>query len=264
MSVTPWAMRRVILDQAFRSGVGHIGSALAVADIVGALYAKVLNVPAPDDPLRDRFVLAKGHAALALYAALTLTGRLTQSDLETYCSDDSLLGVHPQHSLPYIDFTTGSLGMGLSIATGCALASRMQKSSRRSVALLSDAECNEGAVWEAAMFAAHHRLDSLIAIVDMDGQQALGHTVDVLDLEPMNRRWQAFGWDTIEIDGHSESSLLQAVSDSDLRPGRPHVILARTVFGSGVTFMEGQIKWHYSPLSTDEHAEALRSIEALR
>lgn len=261
--VTSRAIRRVILDQAYRAGVGHIGSALAVADLLRTLYGKVLHVPDPSDPDRDRFVLGKGHAALALYAALNLTGRLTSAELDSYCGDESRLGVHPQHSLPYVDFTTGSLGMSLSFAAGCALAARIQGSGRRVVVLLSDAECDEGAVWEAAMFAAHHKLSNLIVVVDLDGQQALGRTSDVLDLEPMADRWQAFRWDTHDIDGHNETSLLRSIRACDRRPDHPHAILARTTFGSGVPFMERQIKWHYSPMSEAEYLAAVQAIEAL-
>src|SRR5262245_3201119 len=161
VAVTGRAIRRIVLEQSKRANVGHIGSAPSVADVIAALYGSVLRVPA-GDPDRDRFVLSKGHAALAVYAALALRGGLPADQLDTYCGDASAVGVHPEHVLPGVDFSTGSLGHGLSFAVGAALAARMQRSQRRAFVLLSDAEFNEGSVWEAAMFAAHHRLANQI------------------------------------------------------------------------------------------------------
>jgi transketolase len=260
-SVTGNAIRRIVLEQSKRANVGHIGSALSVADLVAALYGGVLRIPGLDDPERDRFILSKGHAVLAVYAALALRGWLPAARLETYCGEGSLLGVHPEHALPGIDFSTGSLGHGLSFAAGAALAARMQRSARRTFVLLSDAECNEGSVWEAAMFAAHHRLASLVALIDLNGQQALGYTDDVLCLTPMSTRWRAFGWDVHDVDGHDASGIAATIAGLDTRGGPPHLLVARTVFGKGVSYMEGQIKWHYSPMSDDDHRRALAEIE---
>ena len=172
-------IRRIVIEQSKRANVGHIGSSLSVADILGTLYAGVLQGGGPADPERDRFVLSKGHASLALYAALHETGVIDADELASFCVDGSRLGTHPDHVLPGVDFSTGSLGHGLSLATGSALAARLSGSPRRTFVLLSDAECNEGSVWEAVMFAAHHRLGNLVAIVDVNGQQALGYTRDV-------------------------------------------------------------------------------------
>ena len=188
-SISGQGIRRHVLEQSKRANVGHIGSALSVADILAALYGRVLR-GGPNDPDRDRFVMSKGHAALALYAALHLTGHLSTDVLMSYCGEGTHLGVHPHHGLTGVDFSTGSLGQGLSMAAGAAMAARLQTSQRRVYALLSDAECNEGSVWEAAMFAGHHRLDNLVAIVDANGQQALGYTEDVISLEPLEERWQ--------------------------------------------------------------------------
>lgn len=254
------AIRRVILEQSKRANVGHIGCSLSVADIMAALYSGILRIPGSDDRERDRFVMSKGHAALALYAALHLSGRLDEAELNTFCADDSRVGVHPQHSLAGVDFTTGSLGMGLSIAAGAALAARLQGSNRLAYVLLSDAECNEGSVWEAAMFASHHRLASLVAIIDLNGQQAFGYTRDVLDLSPLADKWRAFGWDVHEVDGHDIAGLKATFSDLDHSEGPPHVLVARTVFGRGVSFMEGLIKWHYSPMSDEDYANALAEV----
>ena len=255
-------MRRIILQQSKRAGVGHIGSALSVADILAALYTEVLHVPSPEDPDRDRFVLSKGHSALALYAALHLRGWLSAEQLDTFCGDGTALGVHPEHALRGVDFATGSLGHGLTMGAGAALAARMQGSRRRAFVLLSDAECNEGSVWEAVMFAAHHRLANLIAIVDLNGQQAFGYTPDVLDLSPMAERWRAFGWDVHEVDGHDVPGLAATVAGFDTTNGRPHVLIANTTFGRGVSYMERQIKWHYWTMSDPEYQQALQEVEA--
>lgn len=261
--ISPNAIRRIILDESKRAHVGHIGSALSIADIIAALYSHVLNIPDPDDPDRDRFVLSKGHAALALYAALALKGWIPGEQLSTYCGDNSLLGVHTEHILRGVDFSTGSLGHGLSIGAGAALAARLQGSSRRVFVLISDAECNEGSIWEAVMFAAHHQLSNLIAIVDLNGQQALGYTEQVLSLSPMSDRWKAFGWDTYDVDGHDIDSMAETMSSLDTTSGQPHVLIAHTIFGKGVPFMEGQIKWHYWPMSDEEYQQAVDGIGAL-
>jgi transketolase len=255
------SIRRIVLEQSKRAHVGHIGSALSVADIVGAVFA-VIGAPDGTDPERDRFVLSKGHAALALYAALALVGLLPEKDLDTFCGDDSLLGVHPERELAGVDFSTGSLGQGLSWAAGSALAAKMRHSRRRVIALVSDAECNEGAIWEAAMFAAQHRLRNLTVVVDHNHQQAFGYTADVLDSSAMAARWRAFGWEVLEADGHDEAALsaILATEGSDL----PRVVVAETTFGKGVSFMEGQIKWHYLPMSDAEFEQAMDEIGARR
>jgi transketolase len=254
-------IRRIVLQQSKRAHVGHIGSALSIADIVAALFCGVIKVSDPDDPERDRFVLSKGHAALALYAALHLRGVLTEEQLDTYCADRSELGVHPEHTLRGVDFSTGSLGHGLSMGAGAAYAARLQGSRRRVFVLVSDAECNEGSLWEAVMFAAHHRLSNLVAIVDLNAQQALGQTADVLDLSPMAERWRAFGWDVHEVDGHDLTRMAQTIDGADTGDGAPHVVIAKTVFGKGVSYMERQLKWHYWPMSDQEFQQALADIQ---
>ena len=250
-------IRRMVLEQSKRANVGHIGSALSVADLVGAVFS-VIGRCNPSSPDRDRFILSKGHAALALYAALVLVGTLTEEDLTTFCEDGSLLGVHPSHSLVGVDFSTGSLGQGLPMAVGASLAAKMQRSERRVVAILSDAECNEGSVWEAAMFASQHRLANLTVLIDHNHQQAFGRTEDVLASAGLADRWSAFGWDVIEADGHNEPEivdLLQAPPDCS-----PRVVVAETVFGKGVSYMEHQVKWHYLPMSEDQYRIALAEI----
>jgi transketolase len=255
-------VRRAILVQSKRAGLGHIGSCLSIADIVTALYGDTLHLPALDHPDRDRFILSKGHAALALYAALQASGWITQDQLSSYCENGSLLSGHPEHQLDGIELSTGSLGHGLSVGAGIALAGRLRGSAYRTFVLMSDAECNEGSVWEAAMFAAHHRLGNLVAIIDDNGQQALGHTADVLDLEPLVERWAAFGWDAQVVDGHDPVALAARIEALDTSVAAPHVLVARTVFGKGVSYMEHKVEWHYWPMSEDDYARALDELSA--
>ncbi len=259
-TITGKTIRRLILEQSKRAHVGHIASALSIADIIAVLVDGVLSQIGSTARDRDRFVLSKGHASLALYAALYCKGILTLAELNTYCADGSLLGTHPEHLLPGVDFCTGSLGQGLSFGAGAALAARMQGSRRRVVVLASDAELNEGSTWEAAMFASHHYLSQLTLIIDANGQQAMGMTDRVLQLEPLAERWRSFGWDTDEVDGHSVTALNQVLLPCADRT-QPHVVIARTQAGSGVSFMEKQVKWHYLPMSDAEYARAQAEIE---
>jgi transketolase len=266
-------MRQLILYHSKQANVGHVGSCLCVVEILAALYGYVLRASSPSDPGRDRFILSKGHAGLALYSALTLKGWLPPGELNCFCGEGTLLGVHPESALPGVDFSTGSLGHGMSIAAGAALAARMQSSGRRIFCLISDAECNEGSVWEAAMFAAHHRLGNLRIIIDLNGQQALGMTREVINLENLSQRWESFGWNASTVDGHSVADLTAVLS----RPGHvdeaPQVILARTVFGKGVPFMQQgvspsrphlaaqAVNWHYLPMTDLEYQIAVSALE---
>ena len=255
-------IRRTIVRQSKRANVGHIGSCLSIADLLAALYGEILRIPALDDPGRDRFILSKGHAALALYGALHAGGWLPGHRLDEYCVDGSSLSGHPEHVLDGVELSTGSLGHGLGVGAGVALAARLQGQGHRVFVLMSDAECNEGSVWEAVMFAAHHRLSNLVAIVDDNGQQALGRTRDVLDLTPLDERWRAFGWDAQVVDGHDPDALAATVERLDTTDGPPHVLVAKTVFGKGVAYMEARVHWHYWAMSDDEYAEALTDLEA--
>jgi transketolase len=251
-------LRGWIVEQAFASGVGHIGSALSVTDIMAVLWGSVLRDPGGSSPDRDRFILSKGHASLALYAAMRYRGLIDEDTFATYCCNGSQLGVHPEHTLPGIELSTGSLGQGLSVGCGLAYGLRQQGSTARVYVLLSDAECNEGQVWEAAMFAAHHRLSNLVAIVDVNGMQAMGPTAAVLDLRPLAGRWAAFGWDTVEVDGHNVDQLEDACGAV---PGTlPRLVAARTVLGKGVSFMEDQFPWHYLNLSSAQCRQALTEL----
>jgi transketolase len=259
VKVSGKAIRQLVLDLSHEAHVGHIGSNLCVADILAALYSGAMDLPSSTDPERDRFVLSKGHAALALYAALHLHGWLSADELATFCKDGTALGVHPEPVVSGIDFATGSLGHGLSLGTGAALAARMQGSSRRSFVLMSDAECNEGSCWEAAMFAAQHKLSNLIAIIDDNAQQALGPSAGILDLQPLADRWRTFGWQTYSVDGHDQGAITEQIAALPRDVG-PHLIIAKTTFGKGVSYMEGELKWHYWPMNEDEYTQARSEV----
>jgi transketolase len=242
-------LRRIVLEQSKRADVGHIGSALSIADLVAVLYCGVLRGVGTDDG--DR------------YGALHLGGLLSDDELDTFAGDGTLLGTHPERELHGVDFTSGSLGQGLSTACGAALAARLDASDRKVFCLLSDAECNEGSTWEAAMFAGHRSLDNLVAIVDANGQQALGYTRDVLDLEPLAERWRSFGWEPREVDGHDHEACRAALVDPS-RERRPRVVVARTEFGHGVSFMTSRIEWHYLPLDDEQYRLALAEVAGAR
>jgi len=254
-------IRKIILDKSYQANVGHIGSCLSVVDILAAVYSNFLNIPNPSHRNRDRFILSKGHAALALFATLYLKKVISLRELNTFFKDDSLLGVHPDHGLTGIDFTTGSLGHGLPMGVGAAMAARLQKSKRKTVVLVSDAECNEGSLWEAVMFAAHHRLSNLIVVVDSNQQQAFGYTREIINLSPLAGKWANFGWEVVDVAGHDVGKLEKAFDSFNINNGLPHVIIARTTFGKGVSYMENKIKWHYWPMNKAQYQTALANIK---
>jgi len=246
-------IRRRVLELSYRANVGHIGSCLSIADILAAVYGSGDFRFDPGSP-RDVFVLAKGHAGLALYAALEATGHCDPADLNTFGTDGTAFGVHPELGLPGINVATGSLGQGLGTAVGWALGSRIQGHEQRVVAVMSDAECNAGATWEAVHFAGHHRIGNLVAIVDVNGQQALGSTAEILDQEPFHTRWEIAKWVVREVDGHDLAGLTAAIRPDPLAPV---VVVARTVFGRGVSFMERELAWHYRPMDVDQYSQAM-------
>jgi transketolase len=255
-------LRRWIVEQSLDSRVGHVGSALSIVEIVAVLWGELMRWPGTENPERDRFILGKGHAALALYAALRFAGLLDEETFRTYCKDGSMLNVHPERDLPGVDASTGSLGQGLSLGCGIALGLRLKGLGGRVFVLLSDAECNEGQVWEAAFFAAHQKLASVQVIVDLNGLQALGHTKDVLDLADLAGLWRAAGWEVESVDGHDQGELRRALSE---RQGKaPRVILAQTVLGKGVSFMEGRLEWHYRNLTPTLGERALAELGGYR
>jgi transketolase len=255
-------VRRWVVEQAIVSRVGHIGSALSIVETLAVLWGRVLHAPGSEDPDRDRFILAKGHAALALYSVLRFRGQIGDDLFRRYCRDGWPLGVHPERGLPGVEISTGSLGQGLSVGCGLAYALLQRGSPARVFVLLSDAECNEGQVWEAAMFASHHRLTNLVAVVDVNGMQALGRTREVLSLDPLAPRWEAFGWLAREVDGHDEADLLAVLTDGIAGRTGPAVVLARTVLGKGVSFMEDRLEWHYRNLPPELDGLALEQTRS--
>lgn len=261
------AVRAQVLRMVHRANASHVGSCLSVADVVAVLYARVLRVdPArPDDSARDRFVLSKGHAAAAVYATLAERGFFSRDWLDTYGRDGSALAGHlTRTGVPGVDVSTGSLGHGLALGIGFALAARADGRETRSHVVLSDGECDEGSTWEAALFAPHHRLDNLVACVDANGIQSLGSVREVLDLEPLADKWRAFGWHVVELDGHDHEALARGFEEAKAVRGRPTAIVARTVKGKGVSFMEGQLAWHYRSPDEEQLRRALAEIEGGR
>jgi transketolase len=252
-------LRRIIIECSHKAHVGHISSGLSVCEILAVLYGKILRHSGTRNPDRDRFILSKGHAALALYAALHLIGVHSREKLDAFCQDGSPLGVHPEHELEGVEVSTGSLGMGLSIGIGMALAARLDGAPVRVYVLLSDAECNEGSVWESVMFAGHHRLVNLIAIVEQNGMQAMGPTQGIIDQSSLRDQWAAFGWDALRVDGHDETLLLEALQPPAAQ-AKPRVVIARTTPGKGVSFIENRLDWHYYPLTDAQASQALREI----
>jgi transketolase len=229
------------------AGAAHIGSVFSCADLLAVLYAGVLRLDptAPRDPARDRFVLSKGHAAAGLYAALAARGFFPHEKLATHYRDGSKLSGHASHHVPGVEVSTGALGHGLSMATGMACDGQWRGAPHRVFCLLSDGECDEGATWEAALFAAHHGLSNLVAIVDYNRLQGIAPVADVLELEPFAAKWRAFGWEVREADGHDHGALLDLLADVPFRAGKPSCLLARTTKGKGVGFMENTVLWHY-------------------
>lgn len=245
-----------------RAKASHIASALSIIDILTVLYGQVMQFDPqqPDSDSRDRFILSKGHACVAVYATLAEVGVIPRGQLNTYGDDFSWLMNHISHKVPGVEFSTGSLGHGLPFGVGKALAAKTKGDTWRTFVLLSDGEMDEGSNWEALMFAAHHQLESLTAIIDYNKLQSLDTVGKTLNLEPLVEKLNAFGFDTREIDGHDHSELHDALT---ARPnGRPRSIVAHTVKGKGVSFMENRVEWHYRNPSDEHLAAALRELGA--
>jgi len=257
-------LRRHIISMIGRAGSGHPGGSLSAVEIVTALYFKVLRHK-PQDPRwvdRDRFILSKGHAAPVLYAALAESGYFPVDELATLRQLDSRLQGHTDRvACPGVEMSAGALGQGLSFAIGVALAGRLNSQDYRVYVLLGDGECDEGQIWEAAMAAAHFKLDNLVAIVDNNGQQIDGWNRDVMNLDPFNKKWQAFGWHVIEVDGHDLARLITAFDRAKLVKGKPTVIIAHTIKGKGVSFMENNPDFHGKAPNAEEVKIALKELE---
>lgn len=251
-------VRRRVLELAYSAGKGHIGSALSIADLITVTLEYVRGLSATD-PGRDRFVLSKGHAAMALYANLGIRGILSPADLDGYCCDGSLIATHPMAATPGIDFSTGSLGQGITFAVGAALAGTKANDDRRVFCIISDSELDEGSTWESALIAGHHKLSNLIVLLDANGQQALGRTRDVLSLEGVPAAWAALGWRVTEVAGHDPRAIAELIERALVSDG-PHLLVARTVAGHGVPFMEGRVEWHYLPMTDEQFTIAVAAV----
>lgn len=263
VAVKALEMRRMIIEMLAEAGSGHPGGSLSATDIIASLFFHEMNID-PQKPKmanRDRFVLCKGHAAPALYSVLALKGFFSKEDVLTLRKLGSHLQGHPDmKKLPGVDVSTGSLGQGLSMASGMALAGKMDSASYRVYAVLGDGELEEGQVWEAAMFAAHYKLDNLCAFVDNNGLQIDGNIDDVLSPNPIGDKWRAFGWYVIEINGHNTEEILAALDQAKTVKGKPTMIVAHTVKGKGVSFMENQAGWHGAAPKPDEKDRALAEL----
>lgn len=260
-------LRIVALDAALRAGKGHIPPAFSWVEMAVALFhggVLRLRPKEPAWPERDRFILSKGHGCLTLYAAMADLGFFDQAELDSFAKGGALLPGHPDPLIPGVEAMSGSLGHGLGVGAGMALGARLDgRNDGLTVVVLGDGELHEGSIWEAAMFAAHHKLSRLTAIIDRNGLASTGYTEEVLSLEPLADRWRAFGWDVIEIDGHSFDAVNGAFNGLRQRTDpRPLAVIARTVKGKGVSFMENSPLWHHRLPKGDEIEQARRELNA--
>lgn len=255
-------VRGLALQMVARAKASHIGSALSIADIVAVLYGSVLNVDPTEPKLttRDRFILSKGHACVALYATLAARGFFPKDDLLTYGQDHSVLMNHISHKVTGVEFSTGSLGHGLSFGVGKALAAKKRGKSWRTFVLMSDGELGEGSNWEAFMFAAHHQLDNLVAIIDYNKLQSLTTVDKTLRIEPLADKLTAFGWQVREVDGHDHEQLSKNLNAVPWASNQPSVLICHTTKGKGISFMENSVEWHYRSPSQQQLEAALAEL----
>lgn len=248
-----------------RGGSSHVGAAFSIADILAVLYGGTMrhDPSRPKWAARDRFILSKGHAGAAVYATLAEVGYFPVERLNQHYQDGSVLSGHVSHKgIPGVELSTGSLGHGLGVGTGMAKALKICGSDARVFVVLSDGECDEGSVWEAALFAQHHQLDNLVAIIDFNKIQSLAPVAETLGLEPFRQKWESFNWAVEEVDGHDHAALATTLGRLPATEGRPTVVIAHTVKGKGVSFMENTVLWHYRTARGEEFDRALSELEA--
>jgi transketolase len=255
-------IRGKALEMVVRAKASHLGGALSMADLLAVLYSGILRVDPlhPEDPERDRFILSKGHCCTALYATLALRGFFPVDELETYARDGSRLMSHISHKVPGVEFSTGSLGHGLPFGCGKALAAKRRGSPWRVFVMLSDGEMDEGSNWEAILCAPQLGLDNLVVIVDYNKIQSLGTVKEVMELDPLADKFRAFRWAVREVDGHDLCAIREALGSVPWEKGRPSVLIAHTVKGKGVSFMENQLAWHYKTPSPEQAQDAAVEI----
>ena len=257
-------VRKQILKMVTISNSSHVGSALSTVEIIVTLYSRILNIDAcnPKNDNRDRFILSKGHASAALYAILSERGFIPKEMLDKYYIDGGILPGHLDRNVDLgIEVSSGSLGHGLSMGVGMAIAAKHDNLNYKTYVLMSDGECDEGSVWEGAMLAAQLKLENLIAIIDYNKIQSFGRVEDVINLEPFRDKWVSFGWGVKEINGHNHEELLDAFASLPLETGKPSVIIAHTIKGKGVSFMEDKIEWHYKSPTQDQYRIAIEEID---
>ena len=256
-------LRITTLKMIHRGRSSHIGSNFSICEIMAVLYGSVLRLTPQtiNEPDRDRFILSKGHAAAVYYAVLAEMGFFPKEWLNEFYIDGGRLAGHATKGVPGIEFSSGALGHGLSVGVGMALAGKIKSAPYRVFVVLSDGECNEGSIWEAAMLGAHHRLSNLVAIVDYNKIQALGFTDEIVTLEPFADKWRAFGWSVREVDGHDVSQLIDNFSNCPFEEDRPSCLIAHTIKGKGVSFMENELLWHYRNPQNEEFDKALAELE---
>ena len=256
-------LRKTILEMAYAGSTVHIACAFSIVEILAVLYRSHLNLGngKPEYPLRDYLVLSKGHGVMAQYACMLELGWLTDTDIQNYFSDGTTLkGLSDAH-VSGLEVSSGSLGHGLSVGVGLALGAKRHQTQQKCFAIVGDGELNEGAIWEALMFASHFKLDNLMVIVDANGYQAMGSTQEVMDMGNITAKFIAFGFDTLEIDGHDEHLLDQTISKlMNMQSGKPKAIIANTVKGKGISFMEADNRWHYTRLTPETYQNAIAEL----
>lgn len=252
-------IRRTIVNTMAAGGRGHLPSALSLVEILQVLYDDILKIDPnrPDWPHRDRCILSKGHGCLALYAVLAHKGFFPHEALGSFCRYEALLGGHPEHTIPGVEASTGSLGHGLAMGIGRLLAGRLRGQDFRCFVVMGDGECNEGSVWEAALAAAKHKLDRLTVVIDANDRQSFGPTAEVLDMAPLRDKWRQFGFGTVEADGHDAEQLRAIFASLPLQPGRPTAIVCRTIKGKGIRIVENDPSWHHKSAFGPEDAARL-------
>jgi len=266
LKITSAKVRRHIIDAVYNASSGHPGGSLGIADILTVLYNEVLNID-PSNPKmenRDRFVLSKGHCSPALYGILAEKGYFPKEEILKFRKIDSYLQGHPDSKrVPGVDASTGSLGHGISVACGMAISAKLDKKDFRVYTVLGDGELEEGQVWEAAMFAAHYKLDNLTAFVDFNGLQIDGDITKVMSPLPIDEKFKAFGWNVLYIDAHNYEQIISAVEEAKLFKGKPTMILATSIKGKGVSYMEGQASWHGSAPNKEQYEQAVAELDEL-
>ncbi len=255
-------IRRTIVRMIYQAKSGHIGGSLSSVEILVTLYYRILRIDPknPDWPDRDRFILSKGHSVEGYYAILADLGFIDREELETYCKFNSRLTGHPTVKIPGVEANTGSLGHGLSIGVGMALAGKMDNRDYKVYVLMGDGEQAEGSIWEAGMSASHYRLDNLVGIVDRNRLQIGGPTESVMSLEDLSDKWKAFGWSVIEVNGHDIKELINVFENTPITRNKPTLIIAHTIKGRGVSFIENKAEWHHKVPTEEEFARIMEEL----